>query len=163
MCPNAVPDNMQRRPLFVIRRQPDARWAQAIARHFMAHTKRDATCDLPDCKAAGAQLFSELDTDQSGSLSKDELKAAADKYGTDIGAKWPGTPSVEELLVKYDANGDGMLCKAECVHTSLGRHKASCGAAFETVMKDLLKIDKGKKPAKPKPTSAKAMDIEVVL
>ena len=45
--------------------------------------------------------------------SIDELKAAADRHGLEIGATWPGTPRVEQLLAKYDKDADGLLNRQE--------------------------------------------------
>jgi Ca2+-binding EF-hand superfamily protein len=64
-----------------------------------------------DVSAIRQQIFQRVDTDGSGTISKDELGAAISKGpGATSGS---GGPSVEALFAQIDTNGDGSIDQSE--------------------------------------------------
>lgn len=56
------------------------------------------------------EVFSRVDSDESGTLNLDELQAMLDELAEKMGASGP---SAEELMGKLDTDGDGEVSAAE--------------------------------------------------
>ncbi len=56
------------------------------------------------------EVFSKVDSDQSGTLNLDELQAMLDQLAEKMGGS---VPSAEEMMDKLDTDGDGELSTAE--------------------------------------------------
>ena len=62
-----------------------------------------------------SQLFSKLDSDGDGSISKSEFESALGGAGVD-------TSSADALFAKLDANGDGSISQSELAKAKHGHH-----------------------------------------
>ena len=58
-------------------------------------------------------LFGKIDTDGSGTVSKDELQSLMDKMSADKGTSKTDSTTSSDLFAKLDSNGDGSLSKTE--------------------------------------------------
>lgn len=58
-------------------------------------------------------LFGKIDTDGSGTVSKDELQSLMDKMSADKGTSKTDSTTSSDLFAKLDSNGDGSLSQTE--------------------------------------------------
>ena len=89
-------------------KQDDGR---APARGVQSGAGAGAGKQLPIGEAA-ERLFAEADADKSGTLSMEEITAAAKKHAASIKADWTDE-RIQEVFKQIDINGDGALDVAE--------------------------------------------------
>jgi len=69
-----------------------------------------AVAMTPPKRPSPEEMFSELDTDASGSLDESELQAMIDRMSGKMGGE---APTASDLLAKLDTDGDGAVDAAE--------------------------------------------------
>mmetsp|Transcript_27472 Transcript_27472/g.19840 ORF Transcript_27472/g.19840 Transcript_27472/m.19840 type:complete len:86 (+) Transcript_27472:1206-1463(+) len=82
-------------------------------------------------------MFMELDTDQNGTLSKDELRGGIDGV---MGSFEAEMMSWDDFFDKIDTNGDGVIDHKEFIVAAFDRkkliNKANLEMAFKIIDKD---------------------------
>ena len=78
-----------------------------------AQSRSDSGTSGNSSTGSSDDLFGKVDTDGSGTVSKDELQSLMDKMSADQGTSKTDSTTSSDLFAKLDSNGDGSLSKTE--------------------------------------------------